>query len=213
MRRNADWYFDFISPYAYFQFFHLDRMPADLRVACKPVLFAGLLGHWGHKGPAEIPAKRRHTYRFCKWHADRHGIPFTMPPAHPFNPLPALRLAVLCEGRRDAVGAIFNAIWGEGVDAGSGAGWTQLSARVGLDPEDAAQRTSAPEIKAALRANTDEALAKGVFGVPTFAVDDELFWGADATDMFLDYLADPERFRSGEMARIDTVPIGQARKL
>lgn len=213
MRRDADWYFDFISPFAYFQFFHLGRLPAAVRIAYKPVLFAGLLGHWGHKGPAEIPAKRRHTYRFCKWHADREGIPFTMPPAHPFNPLPPLRLAILCEGRREAVGTIFDAIWGKGTDVTGGEGWKQLCGRLGLDPDDTARRIAAPEIKDTLRANTDAALARGVFGVPTLAIDDELFWGADTTEMFLDYLDEPARFRSGEMARIDAIPIGQARKL
>ena len=211
--RSADWYFDFISPYAYFQFHRFAELPADLRVACKPVLFAGLLNHWGHKGPAEIPAKRLHTYRYCKWHADRQGLPFTMPPAHPFNPLPPLRLAIVCGASREAVGTIFDAIWGEGLDLWAGEGWAQLCRRLGLDPDEATQRIAAPAVKDALRANTDEALARGVFGVPTFAIDDELFWGDDATGMFLDYLAAPERFRSGEMARLAALPIGQARKL
>jgi 2-hydroxychromene-2-carboxylate isomerase len=211
--RSADWYFDFISPYAYFQFCRFPSLPASLRIACKPVLFAGLLGHWGHKGPAEIPEKRRHTYRFCKWYGDRHGIPFVMPPAHPFNPLPPLRLAIACGETPAAIGTIFHAIWGEGIDVTGGAGWAQLCARLERDPKEMARRIAAPEIKAALRANTDAALARGVFGVPTFAIDDELFWGDDATDMFLDYLADPERFRTGEMARLAALPIGQARKL
>ncbi|MGH6621539.1 MAG: DsbA family protein, partial [Alphaproteobacteria bacterium] len=82
-----------------------------------------------------------------------------------------------------------------------------------MNADDASRRIAAPEVKAALHANSDEALARGVFGVPTFAVDGELFWGDDSTDMFLDYLDAPERFRSGEMARIAAVPIGQARKL
>jgi 2-hydroxychromene-2-carboxylate isomerase len=89
----------------------------------------------------------------------------------------------------------------------------QLCQRLERDPKEMERRIAAPEIKAALRANTDAALARGVFGVPTFAIDDELFWGDDATDMFLDYLADPEKFRSGEMARLAALPIGQARKL
>jgi len=64
-----------------------------------------------------------------------------------------------------------------------------------------------------LRSNTEEAVSKGVFGVPTFAVDGELFWGVDSTDMLLDYLADPSLFTTGDMARISDLPIGQARKL
>lgn len=213
MSREADWYFDFISPYAYLQFRRFGSLPPNLRITCKPVLFAALLGRWGHKGPAEIPAKRLHTYRFCKWYADRAGIPFTMPSAHPFNPLPALRLAVAENGSREAVAAIFDVIWGEGFDVSKEDGWARACARIGRDPDAASRRIAAPEIKAALHANGEEALARGVFGVPTFAVDGELFWGDDSTDMFLDYLDNPERFRTGEMARIAAVPIGQARKL
>ena len=91
---KAVWYFDFISPFAYLQWQELARLPESLKISHRPVLFAGLLNHWGHKGPAEIPAKRRHTYRYCRWLAEQRNIPFTLPPAHPFNPLKALRLAV-----------------------------------------------------------------------------------------------------------------------
>ena len=210
---RADWYFDFISPFAYFQFAQFHTLPSTLNVVCKPVLFAGLLNHWAHKGPAEIPAKRRHTYRYCKWYADRHGIAFTMPPAHPFNPLPALRLAVALGAAREAVAVIFDAIFGEGLDAADPEGWKKLVARIGLDPKEANRRIADPAVKAALRSNTEEAVSRGVFGVPSFVVGDEVFWGADATEMFLDYLKDPKRFATGEMARLAELPIGQARKL
>ena len=89
--RTIDWYFDFISPYAWFAFLRLDELPADVDLRMKPVLFAGLLNHWGQKGPAEIPAKRIWTYRSCAWTAQSLGIPFQAPAAHPFNPLPYLR--------------------------------------------------------------------------------------------------------------------------
>ena len=69
----------------------------------KPVLFAGLLEHWGQKGPAEVPVKRRWTYRWCTWWARELGIPFRFPAAHPFNPLPHLRLALACGSKPDAV--------------------------------------------------------------------------------------------------------------
>src|SRR5579872_3558241 len=82
---EAIWYFDFISPFAYLQFSRFSQLPADLRVTIKPVLFAGLLQHHGHKGPAEIPSKRRFVYRFFKWQAARRGVPFNMPPVHLFN--------------------------------------------------------------------------------------------------------------------------------
>lgn len=210
---EADWYFDFISPFAYFQFMRFDRLPAGLAVTCKPVLFAGLLGHWGHKGPAEIPAKRRHTYRYCQWFAEHHGIPFKMPPAHPFNPLGLLRLALALDATPDAVAAIYGFLYGEGGDPADAAGWAVLADKLGLSAEEATARTADPAVKDALRRNTEEATARGVFGVPTFAAGDELFWGDDGTEMFVDFLRDPAQFRTGEMQRLADLPIGQARRL
>lgn len=210
--RRADWYFDFISPFAYFQFQSFGRLPADLDVTLKPVLFAGLLDHWGQKGPAEIPGKRVHTYRYCLWYAERHGIAFRAPPAHPFNPLGPLRMALALDAAPEAVGAIFSTIWGDGMDVASEAGWTELAARVGLPADAATQRVGEQTVKDRLRFNTEEAIDRGVFGVPSFVCDGEVFWGVDATDMFLDFLADPAMFRGGEMARISTLPVGKARK-
>ena len=79
MARHADWYFDYVSPYAYLQLESFDRLPEDLEVHLKPVLFAGLLGYWDNMGPAEIPAKRRQTYRYSHWLAHKRGVPFKAP--------------------------------------------------------------------------------------------------------------------------------------
>ena len=209
--RAADWYFDFLSPFSYLQLVQFDRLPRDVDVAFRPVLFAGLLGHWGHKGPAEIPAKRVHTYRWCHWYAARHGIPFRMPPAHPFNPLRPLRLAVAHDGEARLVRAVFDAVWAEGRDPSRDEEWQALVARLGIADADA--MIAAPEVKEALRRGTQEAAERGVFGVPTFAIGDELFWGLDSTDLVLDYLNDPTLLSTGEYARISDLPIAQARKL
>ena len=208
--RAADWYFDFLSPFSYLQLTQFGRLPPDLDVTLRPVLFAGLLGHWQHKGPAEIPAKRVQTYRWCHWYAERHGIPFRMPPAHPFNPLRPLRLAV-AEGAAPAlVRAVFDAIWAEGRDLSQDEEWQALTERLGI--ADADERIAAPEVKEALRQGTEEAAERGVFGVPTFAIGGEIFWGLDTTDLVVDYLSDPDAFTTGEYARISDLPIAQARK-
>src|SRR5690349_7880919 len=89
---EAIWYFDFISPFAYLQFSRLSQFPADLRVTIKPVLFAGLLQHYGHKGPAEIPSKRRFVYRFFKWQAARRGRAVQHASGAPFSTPAALAL-------------------------------------------------------------------------------------------------------------------------
>ncbi|NIM29420.1 MAG: 2-hydroxychromene-2-carboxylate isomerase [Gammaproteobacteria bacterium] len=207
---QADWYFDFISPYAYLQLTDFDRLPDSLQIRYRPILLAGLLGHWGQKGPAEIPGKRRHTYRQCQWIADRAGIPFRFPPAHPFNPLRALRLCIALGAGATVVGTIFGFIFGEGRDVQCDDAWRTLAARLGV--EDADALVAQAQVKDTLRRNTEEAVRRGVFGVPTFVVGEELFWGADATDMLLDYLADPSLFSRGEMARLDSLPVGAERR-
>ena len=209
--RAADWYFDFLSPFSYLQLVQFDRLPPDLEITYRPVLFAGLLGHWEHKGPAEIPAKRVHTYRWCHWYAARHGIPFRMPPAHPFNPLRPLRLAVAQGAEPALIRAIFDAIWAEGRDLSRDDEWQGLTERLAI--ADADEAIARPEVKEALKKSTEEAARRGVFGVPTFAIGGELFWGLDATDLVLDYLNDPGLLETGEYARIADLPIAQARKL
>ena len=209
--RAADWYFDFLSPFSYLQLVQFDRLPPDLEITYRPVLFAGLLGHWEHKGPAEIPAKRVHTYRWCHWYAARHGIPFRMPPAHPFNPLRPLRLAVAQGAEPALIRAVFDAIWAEGRDVSRDDEWQELTERLAI--ADAEEAIARPEVKEALRRGTEEAAKRGVFGVPTFAIGRELFWGLDATDLVLDYLNDPGLLETGEYARIANLPIAQARKL
>jgi 2-hydroxychromene-2-carboxylate isomerase len=207
---RAVWYFDYISPFAYLQHEVFHRLPDDLEITRKPVLFAGLLGHWGTKGPAEVPAKRVQTYRFCTWWAGRNAIAFRTPPAHPFHPLKALRLTIALESTPEVVTRIFRFIWGEGRDPNTD--WPDLVAALGLSVEEADARVADSAVKDALKANTDEAIAQGVYGVPTFAVNGELFWGVDATEMLVDYLDNPALFAAGEMARLGDLPVGVQRK-
>lgn len=207
---QADWYFDFVSPYAYLQLMQFKRLPDSLEIRYRPILFAALLEHWGQIGPAEIHVKRRQTYRQCQWRADRAGIPFRFPPVHPFVPLRPLRLAIALGTEPAIIGSIFEFIFAEGRDVQSDDEWRALAARLEVDDADAL--VSQQWVKDALRANTEEAIAHGVFGVPTFDVGGELFWGGDMTDLLLDYLADPEIFSRGEMARIDRMPMGVRRR-
>ena len=210
MTRHADWYIDFISPYPYLQLASFERLPKDLEVRPIPVLFSGLLGHWGTKGPAEIPAKRTQTYRYCHWLAGKRGLPFKAPPKHPFNPLPLLRLAVSLEGELTAVSAILQHVWGLGQEADSPASLLALGKTLGI--ADVEARIADPAVKERLRANGEQAVRRGVFGVPTFVIGRELFWGDDVTDMMIDYLDDPELFTKGELGRLGQLPVGQQRK-
>jgi 2-hydroxychromene-2-carboxylate isomerase len=201
---SAEWYFDFISPFAYLQLEAFHRLPPAVEVTLQPVLFAALLTHWGHKGPAEIPQKRRFTYRFVQWRAEREGVPLKFPRAHPFNPIKALRLAIAAGNRIEAVRTIFRHIWREGKSLDDAQEWKELCLKVGTTDADA--RINQADVKDELKRNGLRAVQAGLFGVPSFVIDGEIFWGADATDMVIDYLREPLRFNSGEFARIVDLP-------
>ena len=206
---SAEWYFDFVSPFSYLQCEQLPALETRLRIHYRPVLFAGLLKAHGHKGPAEIPSKRRFTYRFLVWQARKLGVPFKFPAVHPFNPLPLLRLAIAADCDPDAVRRIFRFVWRDGRLGDLPIEWAELTSELRMT--DAQARIDTPEVKEALRRNTDEALARGVFGVPTLAIGDELFWGADATAMAADYVAAGCRYDDPEMTRVAGLPIGAER--
>jgi 2-hydroxychromene-2-carboxylate isomerase len=187
---HLDFWFDPISPFAYLAF---ERLPQELEglsveVAYRPVLFAGLLKHWGQKGPAEIEPKRAWTFRQVHWLAHQHGIAIDTPAQHPFNPLALLRLLWACapEGgtpNRRACEAVLHHIWQGGGDANDPTRLAALSQALAprLNP-------AGEDVKQLLKNATADALARGVFGVPTVEVDGRLFWGLDALPMLAGYL-------------------------
>jgi 2-hydroxychromene-2-carboxylate isomerase len=199
-----DWYFDFVSPYAYLQCAVFPALPDGVEVRRKPVLLAAVLDRAGTLGPAEIAGKREFTYRQVLWLAERHGVPIRLPPRHPFNPLSVLRLAIALDSPAAAVRRIFDFIWGEGRDPSDAAEFAALAQSLGVS--DAQSLIADPAVKERLRRNSAEAVAAGVWGVPTFVADGLCFWGFDAGQMLLDHLAAPSRFSSGEYARIASLP-------
>jgi 2-hydroxychromene-2-carboxylate isomerase len=207
---TVDWFFDFVSPFAYLQSEQLASLGPRTRVRYRPVLFAALLAANGQKGPAEIARKRVFTYRFAVWQAKRQGIVLKMPPEHPFNPLPLLRLAIACDCTPDAVHRIFRFVWRDGRLPDLPIEWEELTRDLRLS--DAQRRIGEPDVKDALRRNTDEAVARGVFGVPTLMVGDELFWGADATAMAADFIAAGARWTDPEYERVAALPVGAVRR-
>jgi len=212
---EVDWYFDFISPYSYLAFEALPRALAGIEPApvirYRPVLFAGLLNHWGHVGPAEVPPKRRFTYEHCAWLADRHGIAMRAPQHHPFNPLPLLRAAIAAGGGRDVTGRLFRFVWRDGGLPDEPA-FARLLDELGIG----AGALEAPEVKAALRTNGEAAIAAGVFGVPTAVARTahgvRAIWGFEALPMLADWLRDAPVFGSEEMRRAADLPTGVQRR-
>ena len=211
--KHITFYFDFVSPYAYLAF---EKLPEALQglgysVTYKPVLLAGLLQHHGTIGPAEVPPKRDWMYRQVLWLAHTHQVALQMPASHPFNPLALLRLAVACGNgetpNRYVTGTVFRHVWQGGADVADAPRQQALVAQ--LAP---ALASDSDEVKAQLRAYTDEAMALGIFGVPTFAVDGKLFWGLDALPMLRAYLEDDAWFDGPDWAAATQVGAGVVRR-
>lgn len=198
--KHLTFWFDPISPYAYLAF---ERLPQVLEgvsysVDYRPVLFAGLLQHFDHKGPAEIAPKRLWTYRDVAWRAHVLGLPLDMPACHPFNPLALLRMAQACAKpgdtpNRRVVEALFHHVWRGGQEAASPERLAQLRGTLAplRDPDSA-------DVKAELRANAQQALAQGVFGVPSLVLDGTVFWGDDALPMLRAAMLDDPWFHGAE---------------
>jgi len=154
--------------------------------------------------------KRLHTYRSCVWAAAQHGIPFRLPPRHPFNPLHGQRLLVALGAPRDAVAAAYDFVWGEGHDLA--AEWPLFCERLGVDLDAATALIADPAVKQKLADNTAQAAAQGVFGVPTLAFRGQSFWGSDTIAWANTFVDNPQLFDSGEMRRAAEIEVGAARK-
>jgi 2-hydroxychromene-2-carboxylate isomerase len=210
--RAVRWYFDFISPFAYLHWPKVKAAMSEHAIMPVPILFAAVLDTRGQKGPAEIPSKREFTYRHVLWQARQAGVPLRFPPTHPFNPLPALRLAIAAGASVAAIDAVFDWTWAQGRAADSLDALRPLCVALHVDPE----LIGHSSVKATLRDNTEAALRAGVFGVPTLAIDrrdggTELFWGNDAHAFAMDALRDPTLLDEPEMRRLETLPVGISR--
>ncbi|WP_426116051.1 2-hydroxychromene-2-carboxylate isomerase [Massilia sp. PWRC2] len=189
---RVTFYFDPVSPYAWLASKALPRIEQiGGEIAFQPVLFAGLLNAHGQKGPAEIEAKRRYIFRDVMREATRAGLPFRGPPGHPFNPLQALRMSLaLTEpgARRRFALALMDACWEQGDDVSDIAVLKRIAADCALDGDALEAQARQAGIKVQLASDTEQAIRDGVFGVPTFKVDGDLFWGADRVHSLLRYM-------------------------
>jgi len=206
---TAIWYFDVVSPFAYLALPAVEMIARRRPVPFRPIVFGAVLAHWGQLGPAEIAPKRTHTYRLCQFMADRAGLPLRFPARHPFRSLDVLRLLTAMDGGIGAVRAAFDFIWAEGRDPSEPAERDALCARLGIGDYNAL--IAEHDAKTRLHAWTDAAIAAGVFGVPTLAVGNALFWGVDAMPLAEASLDDPGLLTRGEMGRLATLPTGVAR--
>lgn len=181
----VDFWFDPVSPYAYLAFEQMPEAFAGLSysVSYRPVLFAAMLKHHGQKGPAEIEPKRAWTFRQAHWRAHRLGFEMATPLRHPFNPIALSRLAWAAAPPGTTPGRhvceqVLRHVWRGGADAQAPERLAALHAS--LAP---ARDPGSDAVKQALRDATDDAMARGIFGVPTIGIGERLFWGHDALEM------------------------------
>ena len=212
--KTITFYLDFISPYAWLAFNALPQALQGIshRVVHKPVLFGAMLKHHGQLGPAEIAAKRDWTYRQVLWLAHQQGVELKLPASHPFNPLSLLRLAVACdadgEPNRFVCEQVFRHVWCSGEDATDADRLAVLAAH--LKP---ARGLADAAVKQDLQRHTDEALQLGLFGVPSFVVDDKVCWGQDALPMLRAYLTGDAWFEGPDWNAVQSTAVGVRRQL
>jgi 2-hydroxychromene-2-carboxylate isomerase len=208
--------FDYVSPYAYLAWTQVHALAKrhGREVEPVPVLFAGLLNAHGHKGPAEIPPKRAYIYKDVLRTARALGVPLVMPAGHPFNSLLALRASSLdmdAATRTKLVDGLFRAAWAGGAGIDRPEAVARAATEAGLDGAAVVDAAGSPAVKAKLRAQTDAALAEGVFGVPTVIVDGELFWGFDAFAHIERMLRGEDPITADELAKLKDLPVSASR--
>ena len=197
--KELEFYFDYLSPYAYFGWINATSFCAkhQLKLVPRPVVFGKLLDHWGQLGPAEIPPKRQWLGKYCLLYAAKHNIPLAFPKYHPFNSLTALRLSlneVSGPHQQAIITALFDASWGQGGDMGDDGEIEQLLNAKGLPGTELMAKAKTESIKDTLKAATAAAIERGVFGIPTMIINGELFWGNDQFEFIADFVNDRELF-------------------
>lgn len=213
--------FDVISPYAYLAWTQIHAVAArhGRGVEPVPVVFGALLGAAGTLGPAEVPAKRRYLIADCLRIAHRLGVPLAPPPAHPFNPLLALRAAsvdMAPDERTRLVDGLFAATWGGGASGVNGvedaAAVSAIASAVGLDGPAIVAAAATAAVKDRLRRQTDDAIAAGAFGVPTMFDGDQMFWGLDSLPNLEQHLRGEGPVASAESERWSALPSSAQRR-
>lgn len=205
--KNLIFSFDFVSPYAYLAAERVEELARrhDCRVIWRPVLLAAVLSHNQQLGPAEIPDKRTYTFKNILRIAHDEGLALQPPPGHPFNPLLPLRIAGL-RPEGELILHLFRACWKDGraIDT--------APALQGLMDEDTLRAAGTDQAKQRLRENTEAAISEGVFGVPSFTVEKEVFWGFDSLTHLERYLAGRDPVDPAVLERWKNLPVAAGRK-
>jgi len=180
--KKLEFFFDLSSPYSYMAATQLQPLAdkTGAEVVWRPMVLGAVFKATGNEMPARVPHKARWMGNdLLRW-AEHYGVPWRMSSHFPANTIKAMRLVLVDDARAAAVAlAGFRAMWAEDRDLTDDAELRRIAEMGGLDPAAALQAIENPAVKERLRANTDEAVARGAFGAPTIFVGDELFWGND----------------------------------
>jgi 2-hydroxychromene-2-carboxylate isomerase len=191
--KELNFYFDYLSPFSYFAWLKLGvlRTELNLQVNLKPVALGPLLNHWGIKGPGEVQPKREFLLKEMLRYANKNNIEFTTPKTHPFNSLYALRLSlfeVAGPHQEKVIDVLWKSGWQKRIDMGSPEELIECLKKNDLPGEELYEKSFSREAKQALKANIQEAIDFGAFGVPSFVINSELFWGADSMENLKDFI-------------------------
>ena len=189
MKKKINFYFDFLSPYSYVAWTQVRAMPYDFNFL--PVSIPSIIANYETKGPAQIKPKRNYLFKDLLRFTSLNNIPFTTPLNLPFNSLYALRLALVSvagANQKEVIDAIFRAGWEEGQDIGSDDVLKEILESKNLPVEELFSKMEQKSSRIELKNNIELALNKEVFGVPTFLVDEEMFWGNDSIKYLEMYL-------------------------
>jgi 2-hydroxychromene-2-carboxylate isomerase len=186
MSKTVEFLFDVGSPYTYLAYHQLPKIAEAQRagIVWTPVLLGGIFQVTGNKSPAEVPAKGHHLNVDLQRWAKAYGVTIQMNPDFPINTLPLMRGAVAMQMRGDAefhryLRAIFSAMFEKPRNLNVPAEIGAVLADAGFDPVEFMLLIGDPSVKDRLKENTAGAVARGVFGAPTFFVGDDMFWGQD----------------------------------
>ncbi len=189
MTRTVEFYFDVGSPAAYLAWTQMPRLAAETGavVAYRPMLLGGVFQATANQSPMEVPAKGRYMMADLERYAQRYGVPFRHNPFFPINTLTLMRAAIGLQMREPHRlvpygDAVYRAIWVDGLDMNDPATVRGVLEAAGFDAVALLALAAEPEVKEWLKAVTQDAVARGVFGAPTFFVDGRMYWGQDRID-------------------------------
>jgi len=202
--KTITFYFDYLSPFSYFAWLKIKDIK-EFNIDYRPVALGPLLNHWGIKGPGEVEPKREFLLKQCLRYSVKNKLSFTTPKSHPFNSLYALRLSVSSAAgpnQSDVIKALWKAGWQDRIDMGEPDELVKALNDSGLPGGELYEKSFSREAKQELKANIQSAINDGAWGVPSFVVDGELFWGNDAIADLLAFIKGEDPLDRAKLANL-----------